>query len=175
MLQALGARVRLVSTGGERAIDVADLFNNDGMAYLTRRPDEILADVTIPDQAGWRSAYWKLRRRGSFDFPVASVAVAAQIGADQVVHDIRLILGAVASRPLAIPRVTELLAGHTLSDELIAAAADAAFPLAKPMDNTDYELVWRKKMIRPLVTYALREVRGDDVRELRRKIARQVF
>jgi 4-hydroxybenzoyl-CoA reductase subunit beta len=37
MLQALGARVRLVSTHGERVIDVGDLFNNDGMAYLTRR------------------------------------------------------------------------------------------------------------------------------------------
>jgi len=43
------------------------------------------------------------------------------------------------------------------------------------MDNTDYELVWRKKMIKPLVTYALREVRGDDTRELRRRIARQML
>jgi 4-hydroxybenzoyl-CoA reductase subunit beta len=175
MLQALGARVRLVSAGGERAIDVADLFNNDGMAYLTRRPDEILADVTIPNQTGWRSAYWKLRRRGSFDFPVASVAVAARFGGDKAVQEIRLVLGAVASRPLAVPRVAELVVGHTLTDDLIAAAADAAFPFAKPMDNTDYELVWRKKMIKPLVTYALRELRGDDTRELRRKIARQVL
>jgi len=175
MLQALGARVRLVSAAGERAIDVADLFNNDGMAYLTRRPDEVLADVTIPDQTGWRSAYWKLRRRGSFDFPVASVAVAARVGDGQVVQDIRLTLGAVASRPLAVPRVAEILVGHALTDDRIAEAADAAFPLAKPMDNTDYELVWRKKMIKPLVTYALREVRGDDVRALRQKIARQLL
>ena len=43
------------------------------------------------------------------------------------------------------------------------------------MDNTDYELVWRKKMVRPLVTAALREVRGDDVRELRQRIARQTL
>ena len=41
------------------------------------------------------------------------------------------------------------------------------------MDNTDYELVWRKKMIRALVTAALREARGDDVRDLRLRIARQ--
>lgn len=40
------------------------------------------------------------------------------------------------------------------------------------MDNTDFELVWRKKMSRALVTYALRALRGDDTRELRRKIAR---
>jgi len=175
MLQALGARVRLVSAQGEREIGVADLFHNDGMAYLTRRPDEILADVTVPDQTGWRSAYWKLRRRGSFDFPVAAVAVAAKIDPDHRVEDIRLALGAVASRPLELTRADELLRGQILTDELIAAAADAAFPIGKPMDNTDYELVWRKKMIRPLVTYALRDMRGDDVRELRRKLSRQLL
>jgi 4-hydroxybenzoyl-CoA reductase subunit beta len=174
VLQALGARVRLVSAIGERSIDVADLFNNDGMAYLTRRPDEILTDVSIPSQAGWRSAYWKLRRRGSFDFPVAAVAVAARITRN-VVEDIRIVLGAVASRPLSVPAADALLRGQALSDDAIAAAADAAFPIGKPMDNTDYELVWRKKMIRPLVTYALRDVRGDDTRELRLRLSRQLL
>ena len=43
------------------------------------------------------------------------------------------------------------------------------------MDNTDYELVWRKKMIRPLVTYALRDMRGDDVSALRLKLTRQLL
>ena len=43
------------------------------------------------------------------------------------------------------------------------------------MDNTDFELVWRKKMVKSLVTAALREVRGDDVRELRQRIARQTL
>ena len=65
--------------------------------------------------------------------------------------------------------------GHLLTDDLIAAAADAAYPAGKPMDNTDYELVWRKKMIRPLVTYALRDLRGDDTRALRLRLARQIL
>jgi 4-hydroxybenzoyl-CoA reductase subunit beta len=58
--------------------------------------------VIVPDQRGWRSAYWKLRRRGSFDFPVASAAVAARMARTMSVQDVRLVLGAVASRPLAI-------------------------------------------------------------------------
>jgi 4-hydroxybenzoyl-CoA reductase subunit beta len=173
MLQALGARVRLVASSGERTIEVADLFENDGMSYLTRRPDEILADVTVPDQTGWRSAYWKLRRRGSFDFPVASAAVAARLDPDGRVEAIRIVLGAVASRPLAAVRAEALLSGEFLTDDRIAAAADAAYAIGKPMDNTDYELVWRKKMIRALASYALREVRGDDTRALRQKLARQ--
>ena len=41
------------------------------------------------------------------------------------------------------------------------------------MDNTDFELVWRKKMVRSLVSDALREIRGDDMRARRRQLARQ--
>ena len=175
MLQALGATVRLVSASGERTIAVADLYENDGMRYLTRRPDEILTAVNIPDQTGWRSTYWKLRRRGSFDFPVASAAVAARLSDAGEVAAIRVVLGAVASRPLESDRAAALLTGRRLTDEAMAEAADAAFMVAKPMDNTDYELVWRKKMVRALVTHALREIRGDDMRAARFAIARQII
>ncbi|MFI5179187.1 MAG: FAD binding domain-containing protein, partial [Vicinamibacterales bacterium] len=174
MLMALAARVRLVSTKGERVLDVSDLYHNDGMRYLTRQPDELLTEIVLPDPAGWRSAYWKLRRRGSFDFPVASAAVAIRLDAGRVV-DARLALGAVASRPLLSTKAGAILAGQSLTDDVIAAAAGAAYDIAKPMDNTDFELVWRKKMVRALVTAALREVRGDDVRALRYKIARQTL
>jgi 4-hydroxybenzoyl-CoA reductase subunit beta len=175
MLQALGATVRLVSASGERRVGVADLFANDGMHYLTRRPDEVLADVHVPNPAGWRSAYWKVRRRGSFDFPVAAAAVAVKLADDGTVTGIRIVLGAVASKPLASPIAEGLLTGGPLSDERIAEAADKSYAIAKPMDNTDYELIWRKRMVRAIVTYALREVRGDDVTSLRRKIARQLL
>jgi 4-hydroxybenzoyl-CoA reductase subunit beta len=173
MLQALGAHVRLVSASGDRDLAVADLFANDGMQYLTRRPDEILTEVVVPDLTGWRTAYWKLRRRGSFDFPVASVAVALKMHPGGAVEDVRIVLGAVSSRPQGAPAAEAALRGHELTDERIAQAAELAHPIGKPMDNTDYELVWRKKMIRPLVTYALKDARGDDTRALRVKLARQ--
>ena len=57
MLQALGATVTLVSAGGTRVLPVAELYANDGMRYLTRRPDEILTTITLPPNDGWRSAY----------------------------------------------------------------------------------------------------------------------
>ena len=175
MLQALGAEVRLRSADGERSVALPDLYRNDGIEYLTRRPDEILTDVRVPDQAGWQSAYWKLRRRGSFDFPVASAAVAARIDGGGRVEEVRIVLGAVASRPLASPKAEAMLEGQTLTDDLIAAAADAAYAIAKPMDNTDFELVWRKKMVRMLVSRALADVRGDDMREARQRLARQAL
>jgi len=175
VLQSLGASVRLVSAAGERSVTLLDLYANDGMHYLTRRPDEILTEIHIPDQSGWKSTYWKLRRRGSFDFPVAAVAAAIRQDRDGVVDDVRIVLGAVASRPMASAKAEGILRGQRLTDETIAAAADAAYEIAKPMDNTDFELVWRKKMIRALATNALHELRGDDLRHERLKIAKQVI
>jgi 4-hydroxybenzoyl-CoA reductase subunit beta len=175
MLQALDARVRLVSSSGERELLVADLYDNDGMRYLTRRPDEILTEIVVPDQTGWRSTYWKLRRRGSFDFPVASVAAAARFDGEGRVLEIRMVAGAVASRPMGAPQAAALLIGAALSDERIAAAAQAVYAVAKPMDNTDFELVWRKKMVVTLATCVLRELRGDDVSSMRLRRARQLI
>jgi 4-hydroxybenzoyl-CoA reductase subunit beta len=172
MLLALGATVTLVSVRGTRTLPVTDLFANDGMAYLTKRRDEILTSIALPAAAGWRSTYWKLRRRGAFDFPVAAAAVAARLSGRRV-EDVRIVLGAVASRPMAAARAVQLLIGQELNDELIAAAAVAASEVAKPMDNTDFELVWRKKMVRALVSDGLHEIRGDDMRARRQHLSRQ--
>jgi CO/xanthine dehydrogenase FAD-binding subunit len=144
------------------------------MNYLTRRHDEVLTNVLLPPAANWKSVYWKLRRRGSFDFPVLSVAAAVKLGETGAVEDARIVLGAVASRPMDSRDAATSLIGKSLKDDaVIAAAADLAFGHAKPMDNTDFVLHWRKRVVREFVTYALRELRGDDMRETRRKIGRQ--
>src|SRR3989449_5574178 len=80
VLWALGARLRVVGAGGERIVPIAALYRDDGIEYLAKRPDEIVADILLPPADGWRSAYLKLRRRGSFDFPVLGVAGAGRVG-----------------------------------------------------------------------------------------------
>ena len=172
MLAALGAEVSLRSTERERRIAIAGLYRNDGIEYLTRQPGELLTAVHLPDATGWRSSYWKLRRRGSFDFPVLSVAAALQFSADNIVTAARIALGAVSSCPVVVDEAAAPLVGSALTDDAIAAAAELATRPARPMDNTDFSLIWRKRMVRDLVLYALRELRGDDVRELRRRISR---
>jgi len=172
-LIALGASVTLVSAEGTRTLPVADLYRNDGIHYLTSRPTEIVASIQVAPLEGWRSTYWKLRRRGAFDFPVLSIAAAVKLARDGTVEEARIVLGAVASRPMEAPEANRSLVGHDLSDAAIAHAADLAAQPARPMDNTDFALVWRKRVTRDFVTYALRELRGDDVRGLRRGIARR--
>jgi len=173
-LIALGARVRLVSTAGERDVPVADLYRNDGIDYLTRRRDEILTEVVLPEASGWRSCYWKLRRRGAFDFPVLGVAAAARLAGDGTVEEARVALGAVASYPF-LTKGGDLLAGKRLTDDVIAEAARSVASRAKPMDNTDFDVYWRKHVVPEFVGYALREIRGDDMTAVRMRIARQAL
>jgi len=164
-LLALGAKIRLVSSKGEREIALEDLYNNDGIDYLKRRPDEILTEVQIPKSEN--STYWKLRRRGAFDFPVLGVAAAMLEGSA------RIALGAVASRPFLVDKANEFLKGRPLTDEVIEEAGRIVQSRAKPLDNTDLDLYWRKGVTAQFVGYALRELRGDDLRETRLRIARQ--
>jgi 4-hydroxybenzoyl-CoA reductase subunit beta len=165
-LLALGAAVTLVSEKGERRLALEDLYNNDGIDYLKRRPDEILTEVLVPKTA--RSTYWKLRRRGAFDFPVLGVGAALREDGDA-----RIALGAVASQPFLVERANEFLKGKRLTDEVIEEAARLAGSRAKPMDNTDLDLYWRKDVTAEFTRYALRELRGDDMREVRLRTARQ--
>jgi 4-hydroxybenzoyl-CoA reductase subunit beta len=167
---ALNASVTLEGTGGERSIPVEALYKNDGIDYLSRMPDEILSGVSIP--GGWKSTYWKLRRRGSFDFPILGVAVALRFSSGNVIQDARVALGAVASRPFLVEKASEYLKGKTLSDDVIAEASTLIASRAKPMDNTDMDLYWRKEVADDFAGYALRELRGDDMRAIRLRIAR---
>lgn len=160
VMVALGASVRLVGPKGERVIPAQALYHNDGMAYLTKTPDEILTSVHLPDAAGIKMVYKKLRRRGSFDFPILGVAVALRQAEDGTVMEANLVLGAVASYPLKAVEAEEFLVGQRLTDDVIEEAARLAFRPAKPLDNTDMGHPYRKQMVQVYVARALRETVG---------------
>jgi 4-hydroxybenzoyl-CoA reductase subunit beta len=154
VLWSLGARLRLVGPAGERTIPVAALYRDDGIEYLAKRPDEIVAEIALPPADGWRSVYLKLRRRGSFDFPVLGVAAAARLEGDTV-REARLVLGAVASQPREAARAAAALVGERLTPEVVARAADLAAGPARPLDNTDFTHPYRKQVTRVYVARAL--------------------
>ena len=158
-LWSLGAQVRLAGPKGERLIPIGALYQDDGIAYLAKQADEIVTDIVLPPAEGWRSAYLKLRRRGSFDFPVLGVAVAVKLDGD-VARDVRIVLGAVASQPRDAADAARLLVGERLTPEVIARVADKAAGPSKPLDNTDFTHPYRKKMTRVFVTRALRKIAG---------------
>jgi len=159
VMVALGAEFLLVGPDGERAVPAGAFYANDGMAYLTKRPDEVVAEIRLPATNGWDATYHKLRRRGSFDFPVLGVAAWVRWDGDTVA-DARIVLGGVASWPQAVAEAADAVRGSRLEPDPVDAAAGAAFRPSKPMDNTDFGLAWRKEMTRVYVRRALEELRG---------------
>src|SRR5947209_10283126 len=111
VMVAIGAEYRLVgpSPAAERVVPAARFYHNDGINYLTKQPDEILAAVRLPPPDGWDAVYHKLPRRGSFDFPVLGVAawVKWEQGAgsreQRRVTEAGIVLGGVAGWPQEMP------------------------------------------------------------------------
>jgi 4-hydroxybenzoyl-CoA reductase subunit beta len=161
VMVAIGAKFRLVSTLGERMIDAAAFYNDDGIDYLKKRPDELLVDIHLPPTNGWRASYQKLRRRGAFDFPVLGVAayVKYEQGSDRTIQDAKIVMGGIAPSPVQVTEAAQALLGNPLSDDHIQAAAEAAYIKARPLDNTDFVYQWRKQMARQYTIRALLELR----------------
>ncbi len=196
ILCTLGARVKLVSSAGERVIPLAGLYREDGIEYLNKRRDEVLTEILIPadsDSEHCRSTFWKLRRRGSIDFSVLSVAAAVWTDSKGMVTRAAMYLGAVESRPMPVDAMDMLLGkslGKTLNatlnatldptldptvgkpsgtapgEQLIAAIARQAHQIARPLDNTDFTPSWRGKMVEHYAQAALGELAGLPMRRL---------
>jgi 4-hydroxybenzoyl-CoA reductase subunit beta len=125
------------------------------MHPYTKAADEILSEILLPPSAGWRSVYLKLRRRGSFDFPLLGVAVALRPAEDGTVADARIVLGAVASHPVEATDAARLLIGQQLVPEVIAEVATVAARRAKPLDNADLTINYRKQVTPVFIRRAL--------------------
>jgi 4-hydroxybenzoyl-CoA reductase subunit beta len=154
MAIALEALVTLEGADGERELPVAALYRDDGIDYMAKKPSEVVTGLRLPAIKGNQTAYVKLRRRGSIDFPIAGAAVALQMDGD-VVERCRIVLSAVASHPLEARAADEFLTGKSLDEETVRAAAEIAAKPAKPLDNADLTHFWRKRMVRIVVEQAI--------------------
>src|SRR3989441_10388019 len=159
MAIALGGQVTPVGTDGDRELPVAALYRDDGIDYLAKQPFEVLTSLRLPAPDGTKTAYVKLRRRGSIDFPIAGAAVAMRLDGTTVTS-CRIVLSAVASHPPGAPQAGERLGGAQAGEEELRPAAEIAAKPAKPLDNADPSHFWRKRMVRVVVEQALR--RAND-------------
>ena len=78
-----------------------------------------------------------------------------------VVESARVFLGGVGSRPQEARAAGEFLVGRRLGEEeVVREAARLAAQVAKPLQNTDFSLGWRKQVAREYAARALRELAG---------------
>jgi len=165
VLISLAAEAILASPRGERRCKLAELYRDDGLHYSAKAHDEILKGLLIPRRSlDRRNAYLKLRRRGSFDFPILGAAASMELNNSGECLDASVVLTAVASAPKAVAEAATLLAGKKPTPELIEAVAEAAAKVAHPLDNADLDYWYRKRMAKVYAQRALAQAAGLEDR-----------
>jgi 4-hydroxybenzoyl-CoA reductase subunit beta len=161
VLVSLGAEAILANKQGERRVKLEDLYRDDGIDYTAKAKDEVLKGLLIPRASlSRRNAYLKLRRRGSFDFPILGVAATMDMNEQRQCRTASVVLTAVASAPKVVPEAATLLEGKKVTRELIDVVADAAAKISHPLDNADLDYWYRKRMAKVYTQRALAQVAG---------------
>ncbi len=150
-LLALDATVELVGRSGSRTMAFSSLHRRPGDTPYTEtnlRPDELIAAFIVP-AAQWtrRSLYLKVRDRESYEFALASAAVALE-QEDGTVRTARIALGGVATVPWRATEAEGLLLGKPVNEQNAAAAADAAFATEKGYGHNDFKINLGKQTLK---------------------------
>jgi xanthine dehydrogenase YagS FAD-binding subunit len=154
-LMALDARVELLTPGGTRQMRFAQLHVLPGDTpekETVLAPGDLITGFTIPPSP-WtrRSLYLKVRDRESYEFALASAAVALDLQ-NGMVREARIALGGVATKPWRAHEAEKVLAGKMFSDALAHDAADAAFASAVTHGQNDYKPELGRRALRRALT-----------------------
>lgn len=149
VMLALKAEVVATGPGGQRVIPIDEFFYGFYMTAL--QPNEILTEIRIPSiGAGTGNAYHKLERKVG-DYATAGVAAQIAVDADGVCTYAGIGLTNVNATPLRAARSEEALVGKKLTEETIAAAAQAASEDCNPSTDLRGSEEYKRSMVRVLV------------------------
>lgn len=161
-LIALDASVEIVSPRGARDVPFAALHRQPGDApdiETTLRPGEMIASFFVPS-GPWtrRSLYLKIRDRQSYEFALASAAVALELDG-AIVRSARIALGGVATVPWRASSAEAVLKGNPINDDTRRAAAEAAFAGARTRTHNAFKVeLGKRTLMRALAQTAAMEI-----------------
>jgi 4-hydroxybenzoyl-CoA reductase subunit beta len=158
VLITLGAVVELASAEGVRTVPVEGFFVADGKWNTVRRPGELVVRVRIPlPSPRLRTAYQKVRQRNAVDFPLLSIALAAEVAEDDTVESMSLVVSALGARPRTVTGLEKVAVGRRVA-EAAEAAAQQAYKQCHPLENIIVDPEWRRAMVPVYVRRAVEEL-----------------
>jgi xanthine dehydrogenase YagS FAD-binding subunit len=149
-LVAFDALVHVLGPAGERDIPIAEFYLQPGATperETVLQPGELILAVKLPHSAAaLRSLYLKVRDRQSFEFALASAAVAADFSQGTMANA-RIALGGVGTVPWRARSAERLLEGHAPSPELFSAVAEEALAGAQPRRFNAFKVPLAKRTL----------------------------
>jgi len=159
-LGAYDARVVLRSAGGERVLPLLEFFTGPGQSVI--EPDEILTEIRLPLMPTLSAAtFIKLGQRRSMAISQVNVTTRLSIHEENVVSEVRIVLGAVAPVPMRALAAEQIISGNALSDELLCSAAQKAAEEIMPISDVRASRSYRVEMTEVLVRRALFATRDE--------------
>jgi len=158
-LMALNASITLHRKGGQRQVDLADFYTNDGITPFAIEPHELLTQICIPLQGG-HSAYKRLSYRSAIDYPLVCAGVILIPSPSSLTHisQARIVVGAMGRSPLYMAAASASLKGKKLDDtQAFQSAGNAAMDTAATfgVHNVGSTLEYRCAMAAQMVFQAL--------------------
>lgn len=154
ILIALAADVELFSQNGSRIISLKDFFISN--RETVRKEGEILTRILVPKKSSTAAAcYLKFRRRASNSLAVAGVATFLDIS-QGICQEARIVLGAVAPRPLLAEKASAFLIGRKVNDKAISTVAELAREESQPITDVRGSREFRRELVFILTKRALK-------------------
>lgn len=156
-LIALDAAVVLSSVEGERTVQLADYYTDDGLQHTVRRPDEIMLRVLVPPTSD-RMVYIKETARKGNDFAYATVAVRAD-GQGEDCNQVSIVLGSLTTQPAILHEAGGIIATRGLNNDAIEAAIATVRDELGVLTNLYTPAAYKGRIARALVREALQQLR----------------
>ena len=158
-LLVLGAKVKILSSKGERIVPIEEFFT--GVCRTVLKRNEVVVEVQIPaPKAGVKSVYYSHTARRALDLAMVGVAVSGTVK-DGKFEDVKIGLGAVAIIPKRALEAEALVNGKEVTKELIEEAAElACMKDCSPITDMRATSEYRREMVRVLTRNGLCEVAG---------------
>jgi carbon-monoxide dehydrogenase medium subunit len=159
VLSALGARVAVEGPQGSREVDIDDLFTGYYETVLAQ--GELITEVIVPPQQGWRSAYRKVTTRSADDWPTLGIAVSLRTE-DGGVADARVTVSAATEKVTRLAGAEAALKGQALDEAAIGRAGEAAMQEAETVEDARGSAAYKRELVGVYLRRAIRDVISSE-------------
>jgi len=158
-LIALDAKIAVMKKGQKRLIPAKEFYRDDGISHTVLEPEEIVTSIQLPEGNGnTQSTFIKVSMRKGLDFATGSIAAHA-IENGKGVSGVRLVVGSIASAPVLLDKVSQVIMESGLTEKSIEKAAETARSEFRTLTNLFTTAGYKRHLAEVLVRRALSELK----------------
>jgi carbon-monoxide dehydrogenase medium subunit len=153
-LLALDAKAHVVGTSGRRQIPLEEFFVD--LYETALAPDELLEAIEVPPPPEGAGMSYQKFERTAVDHPVACAA-ALCVKKGRTSWEVRLALGALASKPVRAHALERALSGHELTEQALEGALGLVQEAIRPVSDVKGSASFKRELAEVLARRAILE------------------